>query len=79
MDLLKKSGDSYANSEIAETCLVNGKPFYQGDMIAHSDYIRRYWENLENQIYIDPPAKVAFGGFQVRIEITSRLAKCFDA
>jgi cyclopropane fatty-acyl-phospholipid synthase-like methyltransferase len=58
MDLLKSTDGFYTNSQIAETYLVKGKPFYQGDMIAHSDYIRRYWENLENQIYIDPPADI---------------------
>jgi len=58
MDLLEKIGDRYTNSQISDTYLVKGKPFYQGDMIAHSDYIRRYWENLENQIYIDPPADI---------------------
>lgn len=58
MDLLEKTDQLYANSETSDTYLVRGGPFYQGDMIAHSDYIRRYWENLESQIYIDPPADI---------------------
>jgi predicted O-methyltransferase YrrM len=58
MDLLKKTGDLYTNSQTADTYLIKGKPFYQGDMIAHSDYIRRFWEDLEKQIYIDPPTDI---------------------
>ena len=59
MGLLKKTGQLYSNSETADTYLVNGKPLYQGDIIAHSDYVRRYWENLESEIYVDPPADIS--------------------
>lgn len=59
MDLLEKDGAKYRNSEIADTYLVKGKPLYQGDIIAHSDYVRRYWENLEDQICKEPLGDVS--------------------
>ena len=54
MDLLQKDGDNYRNSEISETYLVEGKHLYQGNIIAHSDHIRRYWESLDDQICTEP-------------------------
>jgi hypothetical protein len=59
MNLLQKDGDSYRNSEISDTYLVEGKPLYQGNIIAHSDHIRRYWESLEDQISNEPLGDVS--------------------
>lgn len=36
LGLVVRDGDVFRNTEIAETCLVPGRPMFQGDIIAHS-------------------------------------------
>jgi ADP-ribose pyrophosphatase YjhB (NUDIX family)/SAM-dependent methyltransferase len=48
--LVEKQGALYRNSPLADTYLVSGKPLYQGDMIAHSDHVRLFWDRLEEEL-----------------------------
>jgi precorrin-6B methylase 2 len=50
MALVAKQEHSYANTEMAEKCLVKGAPLYQGDIIAHSATVWHYWDQLEEEI-----------------------------
>jgi len=50
MGLVTKDGDSYANTEMAQKCLVKGAALYQGDIIAHSAQVWDYWSKLEEEI-----------------------------
>ena len=46
MGLVEKHRDSYRNTELAASCLVRGRPQYQGDMIAHSAAVWDFWQKL---------------------------------
>ena len=54
MGLINKEGNLYKNSKAAEIYLVKGKKYYQGNIIAHSSWVRKFWEDLEDQISIEP-------------------------
>ncbi|MBN1844281.1 MAG: hypothetical protein JW810_01275 [Sedimentisphaerales bacterium] len=54
LGLLIKDRDRYANSQIAETCLIPGRELYQGDMIAHAAHQWGFWTNLEDEIRLEP-------------------------
>ncbi|MHC4617041.1 MAG: methyltransferase [Planctomycetota bacterium] len=53
MGLLKKTGAKYSNTELAQTYLVEGRPLYQGDIIAHAAYVRQFWNTLDEQVILD--------------------------
>ncbi len=55
MGLVERDGSLYKNSEFAATYLVAGAPLYQGDIIAHSDTVRVFWDGLEEEICIEVP------------------------
>ncbi len=55
MGLVERDGTLYKNSEFAATYLVPGAPLYQGDIIAHSDVVRGFWDGLEEEICIEVP------------------------
>ena len=56
MGLVERDGGLYKNSEFGATYLVPGGPLYQGDIIAHSDTVRRgFWDGLEGQICLETP------------------------
>ena len=55
MGLVERDGSLYKNSEFAATYLVPGGPLYQGDIIAHSDAVRGFWDGLEGEICIEVP------------------------
>jgi len=54
MGLLKKQGGRYENTELAKTYLLRGRKLYQGDIIAHSESVCDFWDNLENEICSEP-------------------------
>lgn len=54
MGLLEKSEGKYRNSETGQKYLVRGGELYQGDIIAHSDSVRKLWDEFENRIFIEP-------------------------
>jgi len=55
MGLVERVGALYKNSEFAATYLVPGAPLYQGDIIAHSDMVRGFWDGLEEEICLEAP------------------------
>jgi len=57
MGLVERDGSLYKNSEFAATYLVPGAPLYQGDIIAHSDTVRGFWDGLEEQICLETPTE----------------------
>ena len=57
MGFLKKNDDLYSNTELAETYLVEGKPLYQGNIIAHSTNVWDFWNNLPNEILDNPQSE----------------------
>ncbi len=57
--LVERDGALYKNSESAATYLVPGGPLYQGDIIAHSDSVRGFWDGLEEEICLEAPAEDA--------------------
>jgi SAM-dependent methyltransferase len=50
MGLLEKQGAGYANTALSEQYLVEGKPLYQGNIIAHSAGVWEYWNALPSQL-----------------------------
>jgi SAM-dependent methyltransferase len=57
MGLVERDGALYKNSEFAATYLVPGGPLYQGDIIAHSDAVRGFWDGLEEEICLEAPTE----------------------
>ncbi len=55
-DLLEKKGDSYRNTPIAETFLVQGRPGYMGNFIAHGAENSAAWGKITQAIREDRPA-----------------------
>jgi len=58
MDLLEKSGSRYKNTELSKTYLVQGQKLYQGNIIAHSATTWNFWNNLEDEIWLESAPKV---------------------
>lgn len=52
MELLKKQGELYKNTKLAETYLVRGTDLYQGEIIAHSASLCSFWDKLEDELRI---------------------------
>ena len=50
MGLLEKQEAGYVNSALSEQYLVEGKPLYQGNIIAHSASVWEYWNTLPDQL-----------------------------
>lgn len=57
MGFLKKNNDLYSNTELSETYLIEGKPLYQGNIIAHSTNVWDCWNNLPNEILDNPQSE----------------------
>jgi hypothetical protein len=53
MGLLEKKEGRYKNSALAEKYLVRGGELYQGDIIAHSANVMKWWNGLEGEIRIE--------------------------
>jgi 2-polyprenyl-3-methyl-5-hydroxy-6-metoxy-1,4-benzoquinol methylase len=57
--LLKKSTNKYINSSISNRFLVKGKPYYQGDIIRHADYLWKNWSSLDEVVKTGRPSQRA--------------------
>ncbi len=57
MGLLDKRENQYRNTELSKTYLVRGQKLYQGNIIAHSTTVWNFWNNLENEILLEPAPK----------------------
>ncbi|MCK5172802.1 MAG: hypothetical protein KAR47_05385, partial [Planctomycetes bacterium] len=54
LGLLEKSEGKYRNSQIGQKYLVRGGELYQGDIIAHTDSVRKFWDEFEKGVFIEP-------------------------
>ncbi len=54
MGFLDRKGNLFSNTELTETYLVEGRPLYQGNIIAHSTNVWEFWDNLPDEIQISP-------------------------
>jgi ubiquinone/menaquinone biosynthesis C-methylase UbiE len=61
LGLIKKSKSGYKNSELANELLVSGKPYYQGDILAHADNLWTNWSGLEEAVISGTHSRRAFG------------------
>ncbi len=50
LGLLKKTGSKYKNTALATKFLVKKSPWYQGDMLHHSDTLWKNWSGLDDVI-----------------------------
>jgi hypothetical protein len=57
LQLVQRAGDKWQNTDDAAKYLVSTSPFYQGDIIAHSDHVRKCLDDLEDQLFESPPAQ----------------------
>ncbi len=61
--LAVREGDLFRNSELAETCLVPGRPLFQGDIIAHSLDLWRGYDRLLERVRPGPAPARRYGHF----------------
>ncbi len=59
LGLLKKTGAKYRNASLATKFLVKGSPWYQGDMLRHSDTLWKNWSGLDEVIRTGLPNRTA--------------------
>jgi 2-polyprenyl-3-methyl-5-hydroxy-6-metoxy-1,4-benzoquinol methylase len=59
LGLLKKSAEEYRNTPISKRFLTKGKPYYQGDIIRHADYLWKNWSALDEVIKTGIPSQRA--------------------
>jgi 2-polyprenyl-3-methyl-5-hydroxy-6-metoxy-1,4-benzoquinol methylase len=59
LGLLKKSGYEYKNSSVSSRFLVKGSPYYQGDIVRHSDTLWKNWSGLDEVIKTGKPSRKA--------------------
>lgn len=50
MGLLRKDDRYYCNSDFANEYLTPGENLYQGNMVAHSANVWKFWDGLEDQV-----------------------------
>ena len=55
MELLKKEGDKYCNTPFSAEFLVEGKPMYQGNIIAHASIVWDVWSELPQTVGLTQP------------------------
>ncbi|MDH4202087.1 MAG: methyltransferase [Phycisphaerae bacterium] len=55
LGLLEKEGDAYRNTALSQEYLVDGKPLYKGNIIAHAARVWDYWHDLPRFILENPP------------------------
>jgi ubiquinone/menaquinone biosynthesis C-methylase UbiE len=55
LGLIKKTAGSYRNSSVARRFLVEGGPFYQGDMLRHADHLWKSWSGLDDVVKTGKP------------------------
>lgn len=56
LDLVVKSGGQYLNTELATTCLIPGRPHYQGNIIRHQAFSAPAWAQLGEVLRTGQPA-----------------------
>jgi 2-polyprenyl-3-methyl-5-hydroxy-6-metoxy-1,4-benzoquinol methylase len=56
--LLRKQKNCYRNSNIASRLLVSQSPYYQGDIIRHTDNLWKNWSNLDNVLETGNPCYI---------------------
>jgi ubiquinone/menaquinone biosynthesis C-methylase UbiE len=59
LGLLKKTGMKYRNTSLATKFLVKGSPWYQGDMLRHSDTLWKSWSGLDEVMRTGLPNRTA--------------------
>ena len=59
MGLLHREGSLYQNTESAERYLVEGRPLYQGEIIAHSAMGWKFWDSLPDDVLLNSPQRKA--------------------
>lgn len=56
LQFLKKIGSTYRNTKTSSTLLVRGKPYYQGDILAHHDSLWDSWSDLDSILKTGRPS-----------------------
>jgi len=59
LGLVRKRGGTYRNAPLADTLLVRGRPFYQGDIISHADNLWDNWSGLNEVLRTGKPFRFA--------------------
>ncbi len=59
LGLLKKRAGVYRNSSISDRFLVNGSPYYQGDILGHADILWKNWSGFDEVLRTGMPHNVA--------------------
>lgn len=59
LGLVRKRGGTYRNAPLADTLLVSGSPFYQGDIISHADNLWDNWSGLNEVLRTGKPFRFA--------------------
>lgn len=59
LGLLKKNKNRYLNSSVASNFLVDGTPYYQGDILRHMDTLWKNWSGLDEVIKTGKPYRKA--------------------
>ncbi len=57
MGLLTKTDDLYSNSEVAERLLVEGRKYYQGDILNHNLHLWERWSRVEEVLGTGKPLR----------------------
>lgn len=57
--LLKKSSGAYKNTAISSRFLVEGSPYYHGDIIRHADTLWKNWSGLDDIVRTGKPNRSA--------------------
>ncbi len=55
LGLLKKTGSKYRNAPLATKFLIKKSPWYQGDMLHHSDTLWKNWSGLDDVVKTGMP------------------------
>jgi hypothetical protein len=55
LGLLRKTGSTYRNTALAMAFLIKTSPWYQGDMLRHSDHLWKNWSCLDEIVKTGRP------------------------
>jgi 2-polyprenyl-3-methyl-5-hydroxy-6-metoxy-1,4-benzoquinol methylase len=55
--LLRKQRDQYINARIASKFLVSASPYYQGDILRHTDNLWKNWSGLDEVVTTGKPSQ----------------------
>jgi 2-polyprenyl-3-methyl-5-hydroxy-6-metoxy-1,4-benzoquinol methylase len=67
LGLLKKTGASFRNTQLASTFLIKSSPWYQGDMLRHTDHLWKNWSGLDAVVKSGKPNRIAGRDYEVFI------------